>query len=610
MVVNFGRYRSGLDSNPGNGGEQVSESRKIARQVISRVFVSRTPSLFDSAETRYQKLRLSVQKFTVSQIGLSIFSQEGDRSNGFTARSYNFSLFPPNFGKQDTEFSVQSSSAIFLARFGFDFNQFMKEGIPYLNEQQEAELRRELASGICTIHNTVIRDQLRSIIDDVTQWLASAKEGNSLTLPQVKGLQAYEVQLILRQALPNIWTEVKGQDEVVVYKVSLRRRKNLEQMPVDPCRVEAVLQAVLGFTNLFRVLVIAKKPVVGHNMFLDLLYLHEKFYRPLPERYEDFKQNLHSLFPCIIDTKSITRVLRKEFGLARCFSLLQLCQTLRGALENLKLPGPIIKHATECWKYGEEWCLFNMLLLNFFFFPPNLFLAERESPHEAGYDAYLCGSALLQMAHLLLCHKDDLDCLRTDFSHYMEAVKPYQNQVNLIRASVSNMVSVRILQLQCECRRRTAQTVLFFFFFFFFFILIVSSSSSFSNTDFIFSFFQSLTGADPVSQSPPLLLVSVRGWLLVDESQIYNEFRALSSVDVRRLDSSHFLLAANNFKGMRWILKTYRNNPSLLVSVYRYWRHDPNVNCTLWVCAVTAAWAILAFFLGGSFRHMEGLGSQ
>nr|XP_005999336.2 PREDICTED: poly(A)-specific ribonuclease PARN-like domain-containing protein 1 [Latimeria chalumnae] len=84
------------------------------------------PSLFDSAETRYQKLRLSVQKFTVSQIGLSIFSQEGDRSNGFTARSYNFSLFPPNFGKQDTEFSVQSSSAIFLARFGFDFNQLRR----------------------------------------------------------------------------------------------------------------------------------------------------------------------------------------------------------------------------------------------------------------------------------------------------------------------------------------------------------------------------------------------------------------------------------------------------------------------------------------------------
>ena len=66
-----------------------------------------------------------------------------------------------------------------------------------------------------------------------------------------------------------------------------------------------------GFSSVFNMLVELKKPLLGHNMFYDLLLMYEKFYEPLPVQYVDFKQQLHSLFPLIVDTKNVCLGLKK-----------------------------------------------------------------------------------------------------------------------------------------------------------------------------------------------------------------------------------------------------------------------------------------------------------
>lgn len=40
----------------------------------------------------------------------------------------------------------------------------------------------------------------------------------------------------------------------------------------------------LGFTKIFRLLIQYKKPLVVHNGIMDLMYLYEKFYEPLPSK--------------------------------------------------------------------------------------------------------------------------------------------------------------------------------------------------------------------------------------------------------------------------------------------------------------------------------------
>ncbi|XP_049760909.1 poly(A)-specific ribonuclease PNLDC1 isoform X2 [Elephas maximus indicus] len=482
-------------------------------------------SLFDLPSEWYLKSRQSVQQFTICQIGLSVFSRVKGESNKYVSHSCNFFLFPTTFGILDSEFSFQASSVQFLNQYGFDYNKFLKNGIPYMNEEQERKIKHSILCGNWRVRSSLDKDQIKMVIDRVTRWLALAEEGDWMTLPGITGFQAFEVQLVLQQALPNIWTVPKDQG-VTVKKVSKQHRWYLENTSCERerCWKEKILLSAKGFSVFFQMLVKAQKPLVGHNMLMDLLHLHEKFFRHLPESYDQFKLNIHHLFPILIDTKNVTKDIWKELNFPRVSNLSEVYEVLNSDLNPTKNSGPVIVHASECEKYAETKC-----------------------PHEAAYDAFLCGSVLLKVAHLLLQRVHGCSTPEPSFPQYLDVLAPYVNQVNLIRAGVPKI--------------------------------------NFSGPDF-------------PSIRPPILILSVKRWPGVSEQQVYREFQNLCKFDIRRLTRSQFLLLTNKFKDARAILKEYRCHPDLQVSVYRYWRHSPNINCVLQVCGIISTWALVAFLLG------------
>ncbi|KFO30369.1 Poly(A)-specific ribonuclease PARN-like domain-containing protein 1 [Fukomys damarensis] len=485
-------------------------------------------SLFDLPSDWYLKTRQSIQQFTVCQIGLSVFSSIEGESNMYIAHSCNFFLFPTTFGILDSEFSFQASSVQFLNQYGFNYNKFLKKGIPYMNEEQEKKIKHSILTGNWKVRSSLDKDQIKVVIDKVTQWLDLAKEGDQMTLPGIAGFQAFEVQLVLRQALPNIWTVLRD-GGVIVKKVSQQHRWYLEHASGDrdSCWKEQILLSARGFSVFFQMLVQAQKPLVGHNMMMDLLHLHEKFFRPLPESYDQFKQNIHNLFPVLIDTKNVTKDIWKELHFPRVSNLSEVYEVLSSNLNPTKDSAPVIVHGNKCEKYAKTKC-----------------------PHEAGYDAFLCGSVLLKVAHLLLQRvRGPVPTSEPSFPQYLDVLAPYVNQVNLIRAGVPKI---------------------------------------------------NFSGPDYSSIRPPILILTVRRWPGVSEQQVYGEFQNLCKFDIRRLTQSQFLLLSNKFKDVRSVLKEYRCHPTLQVSLYRYWRHSPNVSCMLQVCSVVAAWALLGFLLGGS----------
>ncbi|XP_064303028.1 poly(A)-specific ribonuclease PNLDC1 isoform X2 [Phalacrocorax carbo] len=537
------------------------------------------PSLFDSPAERYLKARQSVQRFTVTQLGLAIFSNEN--SNKYVVHVYNFFLFPSTLGVTDVEFTLSASSIQFLSHYGFDYNKFLKDGIPYMNEVQEKILSQHLLAGSWKVSSVLDRDVLKKAIDEVTCWIAAAEEEETMILQDLSGYQMFEVQLVLRQALQNVWTQPLGDKkvrwkhgpfenrvsiqtaakyldmevlvlgallegpslssdflrsllqyfhknvQVMVKKVSPQHRQLLENSPSDCCQKEFILLSARGFTNLFQTLVKAKKPLVGHNMLMDLMHLHDKFYQPLPESYEEFKRNIHNLFPVLIDTKTVTKSIWKQCPFPRVSNLLEVYAVLCSNLNPKDPTCPVIDLASDCSRY-----------------------AEKKSPHEAGYDAFLCGSVLLRSAHLLLCRSTD-DAVEADpsFSHYLTVLAVYLNKVNVIRGGVSSI---------------------------------------------------NFSGEDVPCQHPPLLVVHVRGWPGLNERQIYQEFKALCRFDVRWLSKNQFILLSNKFNHVRRVLRDYRHHPHLRVSVYRHWRHSPRVNCLLQVSGIVALWSLLAFVLGGA----------
>ncbi|KAH0622421.1 hypothetical protein JD844_024721, partial [Phrynosoma platyrhinos] len=442
--------------------------------------LDRQLSLFDSPAERYRKARQNVQKFAVSQLGLSIFCHE--TSNTYVAHSYNFFLFPTTFGQRDSEFSFQASSIQFLSHYGFDYNKFLKEGIPYMNETQEKRFEHLLRDS-SMVHSGFGKDKLKKIIEEVTCWVSSAEEKDSLILHDLYDFQMFEIQLILRHAIKNIWT-----------------------IPLE-----------------------GHEPLVGHNMLMDLLHLHEKFYSPLPGN--------------VISSVNNT-----------------------GAINTTNQSCPEIFHSSDCIRYGmsgygsqtlDIWSKIStskaMVTFCIFYFVQNL-SATKECPHEAAYDAFLCGSVLLKVAHLILCN---ISCDQTrtvqSFPQYLDVLSPYVNQVNLIRGGVQKI---------------------------------------------------NFSGMDDCTKHLPLLIANVHGWPGVNEEQIHQELRIFCKFDVRWLRMNQFLLLSNRFRDVRVVLEEYKNHPNLQISLYHHWRHSPQVNCFLKICGIVASWSLLAFLLGGSSNYV------
>jgi poly(A)-specific ribonuclease len=67
--------------------------------------------------------------FSITQFGLSAFCWEG---GAYAARTFNFYTFPRPFENYDVRFVSQAASLAFLAGCDFDFNAWIKDGVPYM----------------------------------------------------------------------------------------------------------------------------------------------------------------------------------------------------------------------------------------------------------------------------------------------------------------------------------------------------------------------------------------------------------------------------------------------------------------------------------------------
>jgi poly(A)-specific ribonuclease len=64
-----------------------------------------------------------------------------------------------------------------------------------------------------------------------------------------------------------------------------------------------VQQATTGFAGLCADIRKTQTVLVGHNLFVDLVFFYRTFIGHLPHQVDEFCTAIHELFPLIIDTK-------------------------------------------------------------------------------------------------------------------------------------------------------------------------------------------------------------------------------------------------------------------------------------------------------------------
>ncbi|XP_030635781.1 poly(A)-specific ribonuclease PARN [Chanos chanos] len=378
----------------------------------------------DTPEERYVKLKKHSMEFLLFQFGLCTFRYDQTQSKYLT-KSFNFYIFPKPFSRTspDIKFICQSSSIDFLASQGFDFNKVFRDGIPYLNQEEEAHLReqyeerRSQSNGAGTPSYISpasakgpvnVPEEHKDFIGRVIEKVETLISGSEKTvdLAPCTGFQRKLIYQTLNWRFPKglhvetVETE-KKERFIQISKVDEEERRLREQQKQE--REQEELNDAVGFSRVVHAISKSGKLVVGHNMLLDVMHTIHQFYCPLPEDLNDFKEVTMCVFPRLLDTKLMAST--------QPFKDL-ISNTSLAELERQLKEKPFKPPQVECSEGFQSYD------------------TASEQLHEAGYDAYITGLCFVSMANYL---GSFLTPPKPHISARSKLIEPFYNKLFLMR---------------------------------------------------------------------------------------------------------------------------------------------------------------------------------
>ncbi|XP_061840140.1 poly(A)-specific ribonuclease PARN [Nerophis lumbriciformis] len=387
--------------------------------------VSALTNGLDTPEERYTKLKKHSMDFLLFQFGLCTFSYDQKESKYIT-KTFNFYVFPKPFNRTspDIKFICQSSSIDFLASQGFDFNKVFCNGIPYLNQEEEAQLREQTeerrsqqANGVgtpsfispsCSKGPAHIPEEHKDFINRVVEKVELLFSGAEKTvdLESCTGFQRKLIYQTLNRKFPKgLHVETVETDKkerfIQVSKMDEEERKKREQQKLE--REQEELNDAVGFSRVVHAISKSGKLVVGHNMLLDVMHTIHQFYCPLPDDLQDFKEVTMCVFPKLLDTK----LMASTQPFKEMISNTSLAE-LEKQLNESPFKAPRIEAAEGFPSYNTA----------------------KEQLHEAGYDAYITGRCFISMANFL---GSFLTPPKAYVSARSKLIEPFYNKLFLMR---------------------------------------------------------------------------------------------------------------------------------------------------------------------------------
>ncbi|KAK9372510.1 ribonuclease H-like domain-containing protein, partial [Lipomyces chichibuensis] len=321
-------------------------------------------------QSRYSDYRVAAEAFQIIQLGLCIVQANQDTGE-YVMLPYNFyvsPILPLKFGI-DRRFLFQMSAAAFHLRNRFDFNKWLANGVPYLNRDEQTQIEARALRFITQEFEDIHVDHsgqqfLDSALPGLDAWANDPNPETSwFNIAVSNSYQKRIVHQTIRKSYPQLYG--LGRRNFIQI-----RRKNKNDSIESVKSIEKYNKLMLevnqyaGIRHIFDHLSHIKIPIVGHNVFVDLINIYAKFVSSLPSSIEEFAHQMSSLFPMIIDTKYFGTMCDVDDSDAHHSSMKDMLDDLRSVVY------PIYKTHPEFTKYDN-----------------------REYEHEAGWDA--CETAKL-----------------------------------------------------------------------------------------------------------------------------------------------------------------------------------------------------------------------
>ncbi|TPP50293.1 CAF1 ribonuclease family protein [Leishmania donovani] len=326
-----------------------------------------TETITSAPSETYHSKRLAASRYSIIQVGVCLFRRipvsSGAAAAGvgtpapprYAAYPFNFLLFP-QFADDYTaeeragDVVVSPSALAFLRRHGMDFQRWVYDGMAFC---------------------------------DAVPFLASVvvEGGKEAVLPvQASRAAREQLELELAREYPQLSVRSRrtGSSGYVVTLTVLSPEEVSKNAWRTAQKEWRQLLDTVGFRLVFTELVNSRKPCVGHNCFADWLFLMSAMDSTLPEQLPQWKARARELFPCMWDTRYLAS--RRDLFPSGRFGSISL-----GGLH-------------EAYLGASPHCIVE-LPLGFEGYDPVTLLGRggSDAAHEAGYDALMTGTVLLNL---------------------------------------------------------------------------------------------------------------------------------------------------------------------------------------------------------------------
>ena len=301
--------------------------------------------IFDTPKNRYLKYKKTAEKYSIIQLGLTIFIKDKTDPNLINCYPYNFYLFPnandlKALSQDNMNFEIKSM--IFNSNGKIDFNKWISEGIYYLNKKQYRQLYINITQN--NLNNddfymdTTLMEQKPADLELAEKTIKDIKENfidadidaNSYIIDSMPKYMLYYI----KKKLPNnlyfkenckafrnwctLITKYKTKEEKdELYKNDvLNQLRDLEHKKGVKKIIDAIFNKVVygsmdiddnSDQDIFK-----KTKLIGHNMSLDLMFIIANLGDSLPDEYVEFKKMIKNNFENIYDTKLLFEEFKKN----------------------------------------------------------------------------------------------------------------------------------------------------------------------------------------------------------------------------------------------------------------------------------------------------------
>ena len=391
---------------------------------------------YDTQEFRYYKQREVVSKLDLIQIGFTFYQErtkkiekepekekdkkEIEEKQFYLERTFLFYLYKNSKLKMinedlfDSELRAHPAALKFLGDTNFDFNILIKKGINFNKLQNREKIKNALNEKKILLSNGAMflsKENESLLIEKVIQVSEYIIKGTSKPFEisfDNNRLLIFFLGINFKKLL-NIDGFIitksfeKGKDKTIIitkkenisnngfnqkynsfdnFKIIIKNDVNIIYQSryqlgcfSNEEIVDQLTDEELGFSKFIEYLCAKKIPIIGHNIYYDMMFVFDKLIGDLPPDFYSFKEQIHQYFPMIYDTKYITTKLTQQY---------KKCNIEKTNLDNVYKT--IMKDRFDIYvdffpDAPNGFCLYNDM--------------ERDKLHDAGYDSIITGRCFI-----------------------------------------------------------------------------------------------------------------------------------------------------------------------------------------------------------------------